>query len=247
MASELGSDVLPATSGADIVLFGEVHDNPDHHLNQARAVAEWGPRALVFEMLSPEQVAAAADVGRGDAAALEAGLGWADSGWPDFSLYYPIFAAAPSARIYGAAVPTEEIRRAMIDGAAAVYGDDAILPSLPFEEQREREAGQLSAHCDALPADMLTGMVEAQRLRDAWLAQTAARALTETGGLVVVITGNGHARKDWGMPVYLARLVPDARVLSIGQFEAAPDGVPPFDHWLVTARTEREDPCEAFR
>jgi len=48
-------DALPG--GARIVFLGEVHDNPHHHRNQARAVAATGPAALVFEMLSPAQAA----------------------------------------------------------------------------------------------------------------------------------------------------------------------------------------------
>ena len=35
-------------------VIGEVHDNPHHHRNQARAVAALKPGAIVFEMLTPE-------------------------------------------------------------------------------------------------------------------------------------------------------------------------------------------------
>ena len=38
-------------------------------------------------------------------------------------------------------------------------------------EQAAREAEQMAAHCDALPEDILPGFVEAQRLRDAALAE----------------------------------------------------------------------------
>ncbi|NBT31976.1 MAG: hypothetical protein EBT13_08780, partial [Rhodobacteraceae bacterium] len=45
---------------ADVYVLGEVHDNPAHHLRQAEIVGQVAPRAIVFEMLSPAQVAAAA-------------------------------------------------------------------------------------------------------------------------------------------------------------------------------------------
>jgi uncharacterized iron-regulated protein len=93
---------------------------------------------------------------------------------------------------------------------------------------------------------MLPGMVEAQRLRDARFAQTALRALEETGGPVAVITGNGHARTDRGMPRALARLAPGVDVLSLGQLESRPAAPPPFDVWRVTEPAERPDPCAAF-
>src|SRR5512142_2134997 len=47
-----------AMNGADLLLLGEVHDNPDHHLLQARFVREVvaaGPRpALALEMLTSD-------------------------------------------------------------------------------------------------------------------------------------------------------------------------------------------------
>lgn len=114
------SDLPPA----DVVVLGEVHDNPVHHANQARAVAAIAPRALVFEMLTPAQVAAL-PADRADAAALARALGWADSGWPDFALYFPIFAAAPTARIYGGNLPRDVVRQAVKTGAAGAFGAGA--------------------------------------------------------------------------------------------------------------------------
>ena len=105
----------------------------------------------------------------------------------------------------------------------------------------------MEAHCDALPEDILPGMVEAQRLRDAALARAVLAAMAETGGPVAVITGNGHARRDWGLPRMLARAAPDLTLVSIGQFEAPPEDDPPFDLWLVTTPAPRDDPCAAFR
>jgi uncharacterized iron-regulated protein len=104
----------------------------------------------------------------------------------------------------------------------------------------------MAAHCDTLPASMLPGMVEAQRLRDAALARAARRALAETGGPVAVITGNGHARRDRGVPALLARAAPGLSVVSIGQLKAPPSSAAPFDFWLVTEPADRGDPCAAF-
>ncbi len=244
-----GLDNLPA---ADVVVLGEVHDNPAHHLNQARAVEAIRPAALVFEMLTPEQAARAADVPRDDAAALAQALEWEGSGWPDFAMYHPIFLAAPEAAIRGGALPRDQVRRAMTDDPAAVFGADAarygLDQPLPAEEQVERAREQAAAHCDALPPDMAGGMVHAQRLRDAALARAAEQAHRDTGAPVVVITGTGHARLDQGMPVPLARAAPDLTILSIGQLEVPPATPPPYDLWIVTPHDgTRGDPCAAFR
>jgi hypothetical protein len=135
-------------------------------------------------------------------------------------------------------------------GAAAVFRGrcGAVRPDRPLdpEEQAAREAEQQEAHCNALPDEILPGFVEAQRLRDAALAEAALAALEDTGAPVVVVTGNGHARTDWGVPALLAWRRRGA-VFALGQFEAEPDGEVPFDAWTVADPVDRPDPCAAFR
>lgn len=237
--------------GADVVFLGESHDNPAHHLRQAEVVAELEPTALVFEMLTQAQADLVTPELVADEAALEAALGWGESGWPDFSMYYPIFAAAPEAAYFGAAVPRDVARQAMETGMAAAFRGDAevygLTEVLPEDQQAEREALQLAAHCDAMSEDMLPVMVDIQRLRDAELAYSAVQALEAHGGPVVVITGNGHARKDWGAPVSLMAAAPALRIAALGQGE---DDVPPeglFDVVETAPQVDRGDPCAAFR
>lgn len=234
----------------DVVIVGEIHDNPTHHEVQADVVRQIAPKALVFEMLTPEQAAAITPENRSDQAQLSADLDWENSGWPDFSMYYPIFAAAPKARVYGAQVPRNVARAAFENGIADGFSADpaayGLTSPLPDDQQANREAMQLAAHCDALPADMLPGMVIIQRLRDAELAHGVVQAMQDTGGPVVLITGNGHARKDWGVPFYLKRVAPGVDVHVIGQTE---DNAPlegGFDELRSAPAVDREDPCAAF-
>jgi uncharacterized iron-regulated protein len=249
LAVEIPSQALDRAAtfaGADVVILGELHDNPTHHTHQARAVTALAPKALVFEMLTPEATAKMPAT-LPDAETLGALLGWEAAGWPDFSMYYPIFTAAPQARVYGAEVPRTEARRAMKDGPIAVFGPEAaaygLTDPLPPDEQSAREAEQTKAHCNALPPDLLPGMVDVQRLRDAALARAVVQAMADTGGPVAVITGNGHARRDQGLTLPLARVAPDLSVLTIAQFEETAPATPPFDLWLVTPTIPRDDPC----
>lgn len=252
LAACAGRDAAEATfalPGADIVILGEVHDNPQHHRTQARLIRDLAPAAVVFEMLSPAQAAAtnsSADRGEG----LRESLGWDESGWPDWALYQPVFEAVGSVPVYGMALPRDTVTRAVTEGAAGVFGDGAadygLSEPLPAAEQQAREAHQQAAHCNMLPASLLPGMVEAQRLRDAAFARTALQALQETGGPVVVITGTGHARTDWGMPVALQRAAPAVSVVSLGQLEAEPEAPSPYDAWRVAEPAAREDPCAGF-
>jgi uncharacterized iron-regulated protein len=241
---------LPA---ADVVILGEVHGNPAHHAFQARAVAALRPAALVFEMLLPEQAARADPALVGDPAALAAALGWDGRGWPDFALYHPILAAAPGALVVGGDVPRAALRQAMAGGAAVAFGPDAarygLTEPLAPEDAEARKAQMAASHCNALPEHMLAGMVEAQRLRDAALARAAVEAHAATGGPVAVITGTGHARRDWGIPAALAAAAPGLSVLAVAQVEGAADPADAalFDRVVASAPVARGDPCAAFR
>ncbi len=245
--------ICAALPGAaqDIFVLGEIHDNPHHHKEQAARVAAHRPAAIVFEMLTEDQAARVTPDLRDDADALAAAIDWDAGGWPDFYMYHPIFTAAPNAAIYGALVPRDAARAVFDDGAASVFDGDAarygLHRDLPEDQQATREALQMQAHCDALPEDMLPGMVAVQRLRDAVLARTALQALDETGGPVAVITGNGHARRDWGMPALLERAAPEVDVWVLGQTEEdrALDGE--FDTVTSAPAPDRDDPCAQFQ
>ncbi len=245
-----GKNVVPdAALQADVIILGETHDNPAHHQVQAGWVTALKPKALVFEMLTEAQAAADAPELRSDQAALGAALGWADSGWPDFAMYYPILAAS-DAPIYGAAVPRETVQAAFDGDVMALFGEGAaaygLADPLPEAQLSARLDLQFDAHCKAMPREALGGMIEVQRLRDANLARAVVRALDEVGPPVAVITGNGHARRDWGVPSYLARVAPELSVFVLGQSEDAvmPDGG--FDLVLDAPAVERPDPCEVF-
>lgn len=249
-AEEIALDDLSTLPSADVVIFGEVHDNPLHHLTQAVLISAKAPKAVVLEMISDAAARRVRPEMFEDATVLSETLGWADSGWPEFEMYYPIFFAAEGAVLYGADAPRDLVFKAAQDGVAAVFGNSADVfgldEPLDADEQGAREAVMQEAHCNAMPADILPGMVAAQRLRNGYLARATLAAYLETGGPVVLITGNGHARRDWGVPRLLGAAMPELSVISIGQLEAPPGAPPSFDYWLVSEPAERPDPCTIF-
>ena len=89
------SDIVAAAQSAQIVILGEVHDNPGHHARQAEIIAMIDPAAVVFEMISADAAARITpDLAR-DPAALALALDWANSGWPDA---VPIWGSSSVAR-----------------------------------------------------------------------------------------------------------------------------------------------------
>lgn len=227
---------------ADIVVLGEVHDNPDAHLGQAAALQELQPTAVVFEMLTAD------DAVRADADRMSIAQAWEASGWRDFPIYAPIFDALGSARIVGAAAPRETVRAVYTDGAAALFGPDApkfgLDKPLPDDEQTARQQLQFEAHCEAMPIEMMAGMVAVQRYRDAVFARAALDALDKYGPPVAVIAGNGHARTDWGVPALIAQAAPDVTTHAIAFVEQATDI--PFDELRIVPPAERDDPCASL-
>lgn len=249
-AASVHDDLLSQIGDAEVVIVGEVHDNPAHHHNQHDILQALRPSAVVWEMLTREEAGRISSEMIHAPERLEAALEWSQSGWPAFSMYHQVFIAAPDARIFGGEVPREAVLATIQSGPAIVFGADAerygLTDPLPEVEEQEREALQYAAHCEAVPRDRMRAMVDIQRLRDAVLAREVIAALAETGGPVAVITGNGHARRDWGIPAYLDRVQPGLTVFALGQSEnGAIAGQ--FDAVIDSDPPAREDPCNAFK
>lgn len=227
---------------ADIVILGEVHDNPDAHLGQAAVLEDLRPTAVVFEMLTAEEAA------RADADRTLIAEAWDASGWRDFPIYAPIFDALGNARIIGAAAPRETVRTVYSDGPEGLFGPDAarfgLDQPLPSDQQATRDELQFAAHCEAMPLEMMAGMVAVQRYRDAVFARAALEALETYGPPVALIAGNGHARTDWGVPALIDLAAPDVTTHSIGFVEGDTDT--PFDETRIVPPAEREDPCNSL-
>ncbi|UWS80447.1 ChaN family lipoprotein [Phaeobacter sp. G2] len=243
------AQVADVLAGADVIILGEVHDNKRHHQVQAELVAALQPRAVVWEMITQEQAEALTPQILQNPAETARVLDWEASGWPGFGLYAPVFKRAARAMQFGALVPRAQSKEALQVGVANHFGAQAqqfgLDQPLPVAEQATREAEQMANHCNALPDHVLPMLVDVQRLRDASLAAAAKRALEQTGGPVVVITGNGHARLDRGLAVYLQRALPGVVIRALGQMEeGAIQGQ--FDVVLSAPAVQRPDPCLGF-
>jgi len=235
----------------DIFLLGEIHDNPAHHGIQAQWIGRIAPSAVVFEMLTPQQAQAVMDLPDRGADDIRDVTQWDQSGWPSFEIYAPVFDAVGNRPIIGAGVPRDDMRAVMAQGVVASFGAQqaarfGLDQPLDADQQALREQAQLLAHCNAMPGEMLPVMVDLQRYRDAVLARAAVAALDLYGAPVAVITGNGHARTDWGVPVYIAAARPDLDVFALGLREEGTADFGQFDQTLTTQPMARPDPCASF-
>lgn len=261
----------------DHVLLGEVHDNPRHHAERAEVLrallADGRPTVVLFEMMgrghdatlvsaverlrragfaTPALLSAAADE-----VAAAAGLDRRGWGWP---LHRPIVEAALSggAALRGANLEASEARAAVREGLAALPADvrAALSADTRWDDLRQREMLRLidEGHCGVLPARLHAPMVLAQRARDVAMAlamQAAQRGDPGSQGAdrrTVLIAGNGHVRRDLGVPHVLASLgVPADRMVAVGFLETG-QSTQGFDLFAVTPPPAgRPDPCEGLR
>lgn len=250
-----------AAGRAAFVLIGETHDNPYHHAAQAallRAMIAAGRRpAVVWEMVSRDRQDAIDAWAAGAAArspdAFAEAVGWAASGWPDFALYRPVVTAAIDGGLTMVAGGLErDATRAVAQGGAEAlaagrlqsWGLDQPLP--PSVAQAHLDA-VFDGHCRLVPRAQLGPMADVQVARDASLAAAMAEAAKSEDG-AVLIAGRGHVRADIGVPLFLRRLQPDAKVLTVGLVEGSrPEPDAPFDWIRGFPATDRPDPCVALR
>lgn len=241
------------------VILGEKHDHPDHHLLQAWVIAALAARgqqrATVFEMLDLDQEEALDGLGD-DVDALARAVDWESSGWPEWALYRPVFAAAFDAGwpVVPGAPPERLLAIVRRHGLRGIKRDlPEHLPTFDARVRREEAAEIAEAHCQLVTPGAIRAVVEIQRARDAIMARSLQRRAEADGA--VLIAGTGHARRDRGVPAYL-RPPTDVAVLALMEVSSSDDGVEAiadaharaFDYvWLTPRIPDDEDPCEHLR
>jgi uncharacterized iron-regulated protein len=249
-----------ALASADVVILGEIHDDPAHHRIQAetiaRMVALGRAPTVVFEMI-PADLQAPLGAALADpsisADRLGEVLAWEERGWGDFALYRPIFTVALESRLQLRAgdLTDDDKRQISRGGAAALSAEEQTRLGLdvPLGEDARAALREtlVTSHCGMLPEKSLPAMIDVQRARDGAMAD-AVKSASEQGP-VVLITGQGHARRDWGVPAVLARTAPDLKVFSIALVADGAGASGPFDAIIATGPPPKrdEDPCAAFK
>ena len=233
---------------APLLLYGEVHDNAAQHaqrLEKLRTLLDGGARpALLFEQFDRErqpEIDRAVASGMGADGVIAAAAATTGSGW-NWDFYRPLveLALRHQLPIVAANVSRADARRVIAEGLAA-HGFDARVPADIASAQAALIEG---SHCGQIDAATARRMSSAQVARDQAMArlvqQHAARG-------VVLIAGNGHVRRDIGVPRWLDDAL-RARVQVIGQLELGDEApAKAFDTVFTTAPQRRDDPCAAMR
>jgi uncharacterized iron-regulated protein len=224
-------------------LWGEVHDHPMLHAQRLVAfdalLASGERPALVLEMIDHDRQGELERLrsAGADAAALVAALGGRGWHWPFYQPYIER-ALRLGLPLAAANVGRDEARRIMADGLAAHGFDAAVPPPLLASQAALIEA----SHCGLVDGPRAARMALAQVARD----QAMARAVQAHAGRgVLLLAGNGHVRRDIGVPVWLPTDLRQ-RVQVVGWVERG-DTVAAFDERRVFDPHPRPDPCAGMR
>lgn len=240
------------------MLLGEVHDNAAQHvrrLNVLRAAfaAGWRP-AIAMEQFDVERQRdidrARRERPRDAQHVIELATAPPGGGW-NWAFYRPYVTLALEydVPLLAANLSNADTRRIVRGGLAASFDpqrltalglDRAIAADWQQAQEREIDRG----HCGALPAALWPRMAQAQFARDAVMADVLRRHARQG---IVLLAGNGHVRRDIGVPRWLG--TDASRLFAVGLLERDDADTPPdaFDATLRTERADRTDPCAEFK
>ncbi len=237
---------------APLVLLGEVHDNAVQHalrLRALEALIESGARpALLMEQFDRERqpdieavradaraVGEVADADRLIAAASSPGTLWR---WEHYRPFIRL-ALHHGLPIVAANVSRSDARRVSAQGLAALGFDASVPDDIASAQQRLIVA----AHCGMVDEAQGRRMAGAQIARDQFMARLIGDH-RQRGA--VLLAGNGHVRRDIGVPRWLDDET-RSRVKVVGLLEEGDDSHRAYDLALTTPRQPREDPCAGMR
>jgi len=234
-----------------LILLGEVHDEPLHHLRRAeliKALSAQSPVVVAEQLETGKQVQYTAHLAEDLAQA-----GFDAKVW-DWDVYAPMFFTLATAQIplVGGNLPLETVRTIAKQGEIALPSALAEkIQAAPLSEAgkailvADLEAG----HCGHLPRALLPNFILAQRARDASMLNSMQQAKRTP---MILLAGNGHVRKDYGIPTLLTSGQPTAVSVGFLQLdtlssEAIQAYQTQYDYVWLTGAVEAEDACAAFK
>jgi uncharacterized iron-regulated protein len=244
---------------ADIILLGETHDHPTHHQLQAAVIAWLKPNTVAFEMLNHSQQSVLDDIHQKALSSWGEVLTWTKRGWPKFDLYAPIFeviqklkipmiAAHPDKKTILPLKLGKELESSLIKELAL---DRPLDPKSLAELEEEIKIG----HCGYAPEGLMRLMIQAQRLKDAWMARAVLRAKKP----VVLIVGRGHTLMHRGIPWAIKQLSDKPFKLQVIDFTLNHNGSDDLSKISIKATEKdssikvatvlhrKDDPCARFK
>ena len=249
-------DLIAAIHEADIILLGEVHDNLFQHRARADLISKIQNKefAIVSEhLVSGSEVAYSGSLLED----LETiGFNKKAWSWPVHEVLYKKFEEL-NLPVFGGDLSKKDINN--IYKGRGLSQSDTLTPIIKRSALDSQSKDKLLndlvvGHCGVVEEGLLSFMYKVQRHRDASIAYIASKVAP-----AIVIAGNGHVRRDYGVPQILKKMNPDSNIISIAFLETdklseMTDNLikklfkdADTDYIWLTETVSRVDPCEKFR
>ncbi|WP_420460500.1 ChaN family lipoprotein [Neolewinella sp.] len=209
---------------ADVILFGEYHNNPIAHWLELVVAGDLRAYDLGLEMFETDEQDAL-DRFMSDSLTVEQ-LDSAVGGlWPNFNTdYLPLLQQArqQSARVYATNTPREYARMVFQRGFVVLQSlpaeDQALLPPLPPPYDADLPGYQAMLMPGQGPGHAGENFPKAQAIKDATMAWFIARNVRE-GWPFLHINGSYHSDNFEGISWYLRQYKPQLRVVTLTTLE----------------------------
>lgn len=232
-------DLVTSAGSPALLLVGEQHDAIAHQRLQRQLIKTLGHErrlaAVVMEMAEHGKSTAGLDP-RASEADVRQALDWTEqTGWP-WPVYGPVVMAAvrQGVPVHGGNLPRQAMRSAMQDRSL----DGLLAPEALARQEESIRQG----HCGLLPDSQIPSMVRVQIARDQTMARTAEN-LVQPGKTVMLIAGQGHVRRDLGVPVHLPGGLSQYIVMARTHADAAQASELPADTTWTTDAPPAKDHC----
>jgi len=246
---------------AEVVLIGEKHDNPDHHVLEKRILSEFAeqPVEVVFEMLDDGQSHLLTKVRPEDKGNnLKQNLHWNDKGW-QWDAYGPLIELAVSNghKLVAGNLSREQVKQIYKGGSEALKADKRLRSALQVDKGIKQTllTEIYEQHCKMMPREALNPMLSIQLARDARMASAIDNA---EASHVVLVAGAYHVRKDSAVPLHLEIMNSDKKHVKVVMLMEVNSEIEDYDAYLkeqvavadyiwFTPKSTNRDYCEDLK
>ncbi len=238
------STLLLQLKSAQVVVLGEIHENPLHHEIRARLIRDLARPQLtvVAEHLT---YAKEVDFSLGLLPGLEQ-AGFEPKAW-QWPMHAPLFQSVLNQRLrlIGGNLSREmtvALSRQGVQALPSELRDLLQKATLTPGLQGALEQEIFDGHCGLLPRSATPKMALVQRGRDIAMARVTLDHLP-----AVLVTGNGHAWLGAGVPQVIKAQRPELAVISVIFSEGDPVDYNRANFFWITPVVQRPDPCEQLK
>ena len=258
--------LIEALQGKQFLLLGETHTNADHHIGQARLLAQWiadaqRPTALVFEMLNYDDWIDFREP-RLTLEELTQKLENVAERWP-WELYQPVLQLQIKHQLpmVGGNLSRAQLDKYSSREVCELSRKELTINTCDALDQSQQETIKqliFDAHCEYLPLANTQPLLQVQMAKDASFALSLAN--NTVSHQVALIAGAVHVRKDIGVPVHLqalgysiAKSIVSVAFINVhpeksnvADYFDSPHIAEQYDYLLFTPSERNQDPCEEF-